>query len=368
MGPIKPGTSSRTRWEVLAVLRFVLAWIVTCGHVTANFSDVGPVTHFISDFGAKAAVVGFFLVSGYSIAGSLGRGRSGFYRRRFVRVYPIYAVALLMALALEFLLPAVVQMPRGDPTERHGLIAAFGNFFFLQTFVVKPISFNVAVWSLAIEVSYYLVAPILDHLPKWVVPAVIAISSVSYAAPRHDDWGVLYFVFTRLNALEYAWAWFMGYYLFAHRRPAVLAIFAVLGSALILQNRYLNPDPYSVATFLGTLLVIFACGTGMLPRWSPALGKRALNLLGDLSYPLYLVQFPIFTAAWMLFGISNGVAIATLCLLGAIAAYYAIDVYCKRALVSALGWRETIWRPSLRAAPAGRLAFGDAAADAAGDA
>jgi hypothetical protein len=70
------GSPTSVSWEALALLRFFLAWIVLSGHLT-SYTDHSGWAEALSSFDAKAAVVGFLLVSGYSIAASLDRESEG---------------------------------------------------------------------------------------------------------------------------------------------------------------------------------------------------------------------------------------------------------------------------------------------------
>lgn len=56
-------------WAALGGLRFMLASIVFCTHIGAFVRLPFAVAH-VADAGAFAAVLGFFVVSGYSIAAS----------------------------------------------------------------------------------------------------------------------------------------------------------------------------------------------------------------------------------------------------------------------------------------------------------
>ncbi len=323
----------RTRWGLLGGLRFLLAWIVVSSHVAFYASHVDLITYATSFLGQKAAVLGFFLVSGYSFAASLQRNPAHFYRRRLLRIYPLYVVAVVAAFALECATHRSIQMPHGDPVLGGGLLVAMGNLLFLQTYLVHPMAYDGPIWSLAIEMSYYLVAPLLLRLPKWVPLGVVAVSALSYAAPRHDGYGLVYFVFTRLNVLEYAWAWFMGYYLFVNRRIGVVLAFAALGAVLIKWNAYLNPEPYAAQTFLVSLAIIALAAHGTASRVMAPRVASVLNFLGDISYPLYLLQFPIFLAAYRFLGIDVAAGLLALCLIGATGAFYLVDVWLKQSLL-----------------------------------
>lgn len=320
-------------WSLLAGVRFALAGIVACTHIGSWFTDHNAVTLVIADMGAKAAVTGFFLLSGYSIAASMQRNTEGYYRRRFIRIYPIYLLAIVTTFILDYALRAALIVPRGAILPQSGYMTYVGNLLFMQTFLVKPIALDSPIWSLAVEVAYYLVAPLFLRLPKWTVLAVIGASAISFALPRNDSYGMLYFVLTRLNVLVFAWPWFMGFYLFYNRRAAVVASFAVLGAALIYFNTYLNPERYAVQTYLVSLaILVVAANTRMFTQRWPKL-RAWLNLMGDVSYPLYVLQCPIMLAAFAFWNIQNAQILLALCIIGSVAAYYAVDVYAKRRMV-----------------------------------
>jgi peptidoglycan/LPS O-acetylase OafA/YrhL len=87
------------QWKVLAGLRFFLAWIVVCYHLKNFIPDYGK--DFLCTFGklnGLTAVLGFLLISGYSIAHSLTKNPEGFYNRRFLRIYPLYFCAVIVSL------------------------------------------------------------------------------------------------------------------------------------------------------------------------------------------------------------------------------------------------------------------------------
>jgi peptidoglycan/LPS O-acetylase OafA/YrhL len=80
-------------------MRFLLASIVAVAHIS-DF-EKSPFSMFCAaSLDAKAAVVGFLVISGFSIAASLDRDPNGFYFRRFKRIYPIYFFAVLLGIRL----------------------------------------------------------------------------------------------------------------------------------------------------------------------------------------------------------------------------------------------------------------------------
>ena len=112
--------------RLLGGLRFALATIVVGAHLVW-FSPNSHLTK-LAYFSAIAAVLGFLMVSGYSIAHSLAQSETGFYRRRLRRIMPLYVLALCLGFAIG-------RMPG---FEQWGGFAKLGfdqlicNFFFLQ--------------------------------------------------------------------------------------------------------------------------------------------------------------------------------------------------------------------------------------------
>ena len=206
-------------WSLLAGLRFVLATIVFFTH--ALWFERGTFAVAVASLGAKAAVVGFLLVSGFSIAASITRDEGRFYFRRFKRIYPLYFLSVLAAIALEIWL-GQYQIPhfKFEPT---GTVAAIGNLFLVQTFLVKTVAYNPVLWSLAVEVSFYIISPILRRLPLAVIAGTVAVSAIFYLMPHHTDWGLIYIYLLKANAVKYFWPFAIGFALYFNRSPHFLA-------------------------------------------------------------------------------------------------------------------------------------------------
>jgi peptidoglycan/LPS O-acetylase OafA/YrhL len=340
---------ARTNWPILAVLRFALAWIVLACHLPWFTADhVGWVT-VLGWFGGKAAVVGFLMVSGYSIASSLSRGESGFYRRRFLRIYPLYFFAVLFATVLERVFHGHLVVP-GTSFDSLGWRTTVGNFLMVQTFVVKPIPFDGPVWSLSIEASFYAIAPFLFRLRRpWLV-ALIVFSAVCFLLPRHDNWGLVYRVLSYLNALRFLWCWVLGFLLWRDRGPFVIAL-AVACTPLMLGWVTRDLAPLCVVTYVASLAVILAAPYLRVPKRVGAL----LDYLGDLSYPLYLFHLPVFILVYGLFAEGRPLVLVALALLVSALVYEAVDNRLKRGVLVPLFFPGRR-RPAVQAAPAAAAA------------
>lgn len=132
----------------------------------------------------------FFVLSGFLITGILlhKKGRSDyfrdFYRRRVLRIFPLYYLAILLS-ALAILL--IDQQPHRLNDGYNSLLwyvffvpnigMALGNDWAWQTNWVGMAH----LWSLAVEEQFYIVWPLVIYLlpRKWIAPLCVAIIAVS---------------------------------------------------------------------------------------------------------------------------------------------------------------------------------------------
>ncbi|WP_084219609.1 acyltransferase family protein [Spirillospora albida] len=152
-----PGPSDRppARLAWLDVLRGVAALAVAAHH--AAYYYLPSAQRALSgrfDFGRWGVLV-FFLVSGYIIPASLERRGSvrGFWTGRFFRIYPLLALASVLAL-VPFL--AGRTGLRGDLDSYHPVTAVLAHLTMLQDLVAVPNVMNV-LWTLSYEMAFYLI-------------------------------------------------------------------------------------------------------------------------------------------------------------------------------------------------------------------
>ena len=299
-------------WPVLGLIRFYLALIVAGTHLEAFVPTRDRLCVQLDLLSPATAVLGFFIISGFSIAASLEKEPCGFYFRRAVRIVPLYVLAVVVG--------AVCLLPFGGHLEPPGYAYVMpsatqvvGNLFFLQGFFCDQIMANAVVWTLSIEVFLYLVAPLLARLSSLAIGALILASGVIFVASRYAQ--TPHYSELRYGAAVplMAWPWLVGF--LAHRfRSRAHAALLVLGVSLIALN--LNP------TFLRyrwmITLVIVAAGIGFADDIrAPAWVGRFLNWLGDLSYPLYLIHCPLYLLAFGYRGTLPGAELLALAVLAA---------------------------------------------------
>lgn len=303
------------QWSALAFARIVLVGIVLASHANLFFTAPAWIG-WLGDFGGITAVLGLFVVGGYRIAHSIECQPRGFYRRRLERTYPVYLAVFFVALIpyaiwgwnFRFRIPvgpqAWVDYPNSGPWD------CIGTLFFLNGFFVNTPGSLATAWSLSLEVCFYALAPLLVRVPSAILALLIAGSILwRLNPPLYFGEGYTYAI-KHIGFLSHgggipvtAWAWLLGFLSYRYRRRPVakkmlilLGLFPVAfwGGAGI-QNAVTYAfvasvliafDGYTKFAFNGAPLYI------NLPKL-PAKLLPVATYLGDLSYPLYLIQAPV---------------------------------------------------------------------------
>ena len=270
-------------WAALAGLRFLLAAGVLIGHVCMMF----PVRCVLTLLGGPSPfVLGFFVVSGYSIAASVGR-HVDYCKRRAIRILPVYYICLAIAVAAMYTWPHHGHLPK-----RMLLV----NILLLQGyFNIAPFYGFGQSWTLVCEVAYYAVAPVLNRLK---VPLLLILAGASAAWYAHALTGPcsFYLLPAGLATGIMAWSWLIGFVYYKHRTRRwaqwlLFLVFPLIGS---LAYRLYNPH-HILGRFLVLEVAALTIAGGRYLRLSPTVAK-VLNYLGDVSYPLYLVHIPVLNA------------------------------------------------------------------------
>jgi peptidoglycan/LPS O-acetylase OafA/YrhL len=316
----KPEPDSKDQWAVLSGVRFFLALAVMLHHVTGYVPATDPLSH--ADFGGISSVMGFFVISGYSMANSLSRDTDArrFYERRFWRIYPTYLFAIALAavpgLLFDRVFPTVQPGFHQIPDLRQVLLACI----FMQGFITPgDLAANGVVWSLSCEIWLYAFCPLLYRTSFRWLNAIALLSIGVYVTrglfdrtPYHSDaYG--------MALMSFAWAFVGGfaYYKFADRFWCAAALI-VIGVALTCVG---NREVYGPANFALVIAIVAAARHIKLdPNW-----RKPLIFAGNLSYPLYLVHVPVLNFLFGL-GLNFGPVMACAAIALAVAVRYGIEV------------------------------------------
>ena len=289
----------------LQSLRGIAAALVMFGHAGAFYAE--PIWFhqiLMSVWNGTGAVVVFFVLSGYVLSNQLSRegvsprSTALFYVRRLFRIYPALWAASLLALGYVVFLHW--RVPVADTSawfqdrfkiQRYTLIGIVASFAGVLAFLLPPL------WSIFAELVGSLLMPLmaLSAVRRLAFLGVgLVLGAISLTLGPHTYYGVGLYMFD-------FWLGAAGFYVVAagwralspHAaiRPVVLvlALAAIMAGPFFASSQY---DPLvTLAYALAALSVIVAIAGG----WAGLgfLRSRALVSLGDWSYSLYLLHFPV---------------------------------------------------------------------------
>lgn len=326
-----------SQFSYLALIRFAMAYIVFAGH----YGMVGQhsvLTYRLAQLGQFSAILVFLVISGYSIASSFQRETLGFYARRLGRIYPVFFIALTFYVV--FLTSyAGTDVITTDGTH-HGPVPSVTrsllNYVFLNGVIGEQIIGTS--WSLAVEAIFYIATPLLFLLvrSKYHLALLLFIAASAAFYWFHESLDLVYFANMRHStaALALFFAWGMGFYFYFHRTLTAAIFFPI--ALCILINHYLPlGGTYSLPTlYVTSTLVFFADKLPPLNRHF----VRLFNYLGELSYPLFILHYPLLIFLNYRLKLSNQFAIVGILLAVSAVVLAFIDKPCRRWIAS----RETL--------------------------
>ena len=277
------------KWAWLGGIRFLLAAIVVTTHLDICSDPASPAAR-LSHLTGFTAVLCFFLISGYSISHSISQRPEGFYRRRFLRIYPLYFAALLLAL-VPWLASGTIVRYDGVAVMRPSFGEIAASFLLLQSFLALAVATISPAWSLSIEFAYYLLAPLLRRLatvPAW---GLLLLSLALYRFGGFTDYA------GQVGLVAFAalfWAWLLGW---LYERSGHGVALSLLFIALAGYFGVGLPQPpfwnfHLVAKLLpyGIAAAIVAAPAIRLPTFL----HHFLDYAGEVSYPWYILHAPVF--------------------------------------------------------------------------
>ena len=289
--------------DFIYLLRFVAAVLVV-------FKHYSPIRNVIVDNGGEA-VGFFFLLSGFILVVAYENkiaqhklSYMSFYVKRIARVYPLYLLALVMTLAFHFLIKSGFS---NLPIKLLFELTMVQSWFY-------PGSINYPAWSISCEFFFYLLFPIyiskLNDIPLrsaifkvlTILAAMVAasylINSFSFSFLRPDlKSGLLYehplfrvpiFFFGNLLGLMYIKnIWMPNRALFLLFLAGCLAVFLWSFNPIFMGLSLKQVG----LTFIYTVLIIVLLQNESFSK--KYLSNKGFILLGDISYGIYLLQFPV---------------------------------------------------------------------------
>lgn len=318
-------SDARPHLAALTSVRFFAAAHVVLFHTVGHFSPallaLGPsaVDNILSS--GYVGVSLFFVLSGFILAynyvdgnGAFRGTRRSFWWARFARIYPVYLVGLVLDLP-RYLWETYAQ---GAFLKQTLWIGAVGlaTLTLVQAWI--PLfsgQLNPPGWSLAAEAFFYLVFPLLiPILARWRVRTLlIAWLGVWFASllsagwyeccvPHIWMWTTVFRFLPIVRFPEFflgvllARLWSAGAFRTLQGRQTgnwlllagSVALLAILSASpqlpfMVLHNSLLSP--------LFALIIVLLAGSAQRP--SRALSWRPLVRLGESSYALYILHYPV---------------------------------------------------------------------------
>jgi peptidoglycan/LPS O-acetylase OafA/YrhL len=301
----------------LDVLRGFLSWWVVVCHAMwlagCTIDTLGPIGKLAMD--GFAAVDGFIILSGFVITKLIAEKREPygvFISRRILRLFPIFLVALVVAIFVRPLIAFTLANAKLVPIYYDGFWRDEQAHFWPQFFAhltmlhgVLPnsilphaaVALLVPAWSLSLEFQYYLVAPLFDFINRrfgtvgWFLLIAGSIAAnrayIQTIGPQYDHASILF------AKLPLFFVGMTSYWIYCdlskkHERACSALLFA--GAPLF--GYLTNSLPLTI--WLSVFALIIAkdenCDVAWLKRslaWPP------LAFLGRISYATYLVHFPL---------------------------------------------------------------------------
>lgn len=297
-------------------LRFVFAFVVVIRHII-DITAIPQLQPLAPYFSSPLSVSGFFIISGFLITQSYLRSSTlkSYFQKRAKRLLPAYLLVISVS---------VIALSGMSMYSLHDYFCNSGTWKYMAaqlTFLnflhpclpgvfesdVFDCSVNPALWTLKIEVAFYLCVPLLVMLlnktrHKWAILAAVYILSVCYRNGLHwyaDYTGNHFFVllarqlpgFLSFFAAGMLCCFYKDWFLL-HKNKLILPAVAVF-----LSERYLHIEWLMPLAF-GIIVLWAAYSLPFLNNFAKA---------GDISYGIYIYHAPLIKIAYTfgLFSVLN---------------------------------------------------------------
>lgn len=298
----------------LTFTRFIAAVTVVIFHYGLKaFPFSNDFLHSLFSEGS-ISVSYFFFLSGFVLTISNGISLSPvkpkhFWIKRFTRIYPVYLVAFVITLVSAMIWKDAY--PRGDSIVLQ----------LLSLHAWKPgiaLEINYPAWSLSVEFFFYALFPllliVLSRLGQknfiiiavitWVLAAIqhiLAKTGTAGTWATHEQF-ILYFPLWHINTFMMGMAGAIIFFSLSRTKertllPAGISIAAAIAIAAILSTDNII-RPFVHNGLLSPLFLLAVIGLSMDSSFlKKTFSNRWLVWLGDISFEIYILQFPVYL--WM---------------------------------------------------------------------
>jgi peptidoglycan/LPS O-acetylase OafA/YrhL len=289
---------------MFGIYRYLLANLVVLGHLFPAFIRSSPTPHY--------AVFGFYTLSGFLMCCILNKNYGATYKgikdyliNRFLRIYPTYWAVIIAAFFIIKIYPVPAQSLRSCLTIPDSILEWLQNIFIFglgSTFGTSLAAVRMAppAWTLHIQLIFFLAMPLIVGSKKRTVAwALLSILITLYAVYTHQPYPYRYLP-VQAASLPYslgALFYFVSEKINHNKVKLNLYVLAIFIMAFFL-NLIFGPDfsnpqdlPFYLNLFLNIGIIILL---SKIPREIiPVKIFLADKFLGDLSYPIFLIHWPI---------------------------------------------------------------------------
>lgn len=287
-------------------LRAIACLLILFHHtVTSNLVE-GLTAHHLKGLAdvifniTQSGVELFFVLSGIVLMRPYFRGTKTFHvlkyaNRRFWRIYTPYFFAVCFA-------GFVIWINTVYPTWYSKILVDFTPAGFARQFLLfncKGDYYNLAWWSLQIEIVFYVGVPLILYVGKnWkLLPATVLTFILSFVLQRvaltyfPEQYSIDYIVLGPVRIVDYLLCFMFGVLLAKEEfNLRVAAIFIAVGLILLAGAFWYMPFNHMGLAFLYFGLLILVIQS---PRLQLLLSSNMMVWIGERSYSLFLTHFSV---------------------------------------------------------------------------
>lgn len=269
------------------ILRLIFALLVFLYHSVFLY---GGIVHNILFNIPSFAVQGFFIISGFLIVWSFDRNHDvrKYSLKRFFRTYPLYFILILIQTVIMLILikainlSAIFKYLSTNLVFLNFLSPSIGNVFN----GLRIDAINGSLWTLKIEVAFYILLPIIYHLfsrfGKSILFLLYVASALYFLFVKNEFWAIMFPTHLRF--------FIAGIFMYFYGEKIVsvlknkLFISILLIACLLFLDIYIKADLFKAFIYPAVLGLTVLLGAFCIP---------AVKIPLDISYSIYVLHFPI---------------------------------------------------------------------------
>ena len=302
----KQEMSSKKIINSIQLLRGVAALAVVVHHTGGYLKRYFEPSVFLGDYCSIGfgGVDLFFVISGFIIHFTSKKylnnpsKLSEYLKKRFVRVFPIHWFVLTGLFALGWIITTVFHKNIFSIGYPHTLIA------YIQTYILFPLHFaiNPVTWTLSYELFFYLCFALLIISKRlWFIPAgILLVSGCNVYLNYLQNGGEANFNYFNFVFSGYNFEFVLGFFIYQfydkiqlNNLTSLILLLMGLGIFIGFGYEVSDFDNYKRLLIFGFPSALIVLGMLNLEKNDAIKIPKFWVLLGDASYVLYLIHFPI---------------------------------------------------------------------------